>query len=232
MSTTLSPPGQSLQTIFEHVLSQLRLGAPNLTEAPKDTTNYLEALHNNILEAKLMTNNVILYNMYCMGEALAYNKEKPNKHVKFQIASDFLFCYFQDEPDAIPYLRGISCNTIMSLSGRERQIIINNRPSIDDLVDVEEDPTWLTLWNKMISSPEPTAPAEVLDLTKEDEEHQPPVIPDIDTLELLFNSTIATLPISSSHRADQDDTTHAQKHSAHQPSRDPRRKHQHPYHLD
>jgi hypothetical protein len=90
MSTTLSPPGQSLQTIFEHALSQLRLGAPNLTEAPKDTTNYLEALHNNILEAKLMTNNVILYNMYCMGEALAYNKEKPNKHVKFQITSDFL----------------------------------------------------------------------------------------------------------------------------------------------
>src|SRR4051794_24146620 len=112
MLTTLSPPGQSLQTIFEHALSQLRLGALNLTEAPKDTTNYLEALHNNILEAKLMTNNVILYNMYCMGEVLAYNKEKPNKHVKFQIASDFLFRYFQDEPDAIPYLRGISCNTI------------------------------------------------------------------------------------------------------------------------
>jgi hypothetical protein len=231
MLTTLSPPGQSLQTIFEHALSQLCLGTPNLTEALKDVFNYLEALHNNILKAKLMTNNVILYNMYCMGEALTFNKEKPNKHIKFQITSDFLFRYFQDEPDAIPYLQGISCNTIMSLSGRERQIIINNRPSIDDLVDVEEDPTWLTLWNKMISTPKPITPAEVLDLTQDDE-HQPPVIPDIDTLELLFNSTIATLPISSSHRADQDDTTHALKHSAHRPTRDPRRKRLHPYHLD
>jgi uncharacterized metal-binding protein YceD (DUF177 family) len=84
----------------------------------------------------------------------------------------------------------------------------------------------------MILTLEPITPAEIHDLTKEDEELLPPAIPDINTLELLFNSMIMTLPTSSSHQADQGDTTHALKHSAHQLTRDPKCKHHHLYYLD
>jgi len=82
--------------------------------------------------------------MYLFGQAIHDNHHALDKKSRYQLSSDFIFQYFREEPEALPYLRNVSPNSLSTISTRERKAIIRERPQPNTIIDIEDPVYWST----------------------------------------------------------------------------------------
>jgi hypothetical protein len=145
MTELTSPLGLSIKIAFQEALEEYRSGFPVLPTVSSSDPNYKQAFTTNITLAREKVNNVVLAYMYLYGQAMYDNDEAPIRTNRHQLASNFLFQYFREEPEAIPHLRNVAPNSLTTLSTRERKAIIRERPTPATIIDLEDPTLWLPL---------------------------------------------------------------------------------------
>ena len=90
-----------------------------------------DTIKGNIRLAKHHLHNALLVTYYANGLYLKTYKKKPNPAKNADIIGTFLDQYFQEEAQAIHYLKDVTPYGILRISAKERTAIVNERPELE-----------------------------------------------------------------------------------------------------
>lgn len=109
-------------------IDDYRSGNPYLPGYNFLSENLEEQLDARLSLAKARSSNPVLEEYYTLGSWL-HNFNKPiNDSLRSHQIATFLYEFFSEEPDALPFLKNVSTYDITQLSRRDRDVILAQRP--------------------------------------------------------------------------------------------------------